>query len=101
LYLLCSISQNHQPAVAYPVAHSDSRSTSMPPFAFDINRPEMDVRCEDVITQVHGSPMAAGFLTMHAGSFPWTLNYDEVEYVMKANCISAPPKVLSSGNQEM
>jgi ethanolamine utilization protein EutQ len=79
------LDQNHQPqpTVAYPVAHSDSRMLTMPPFAFDINRPQMDVRCEDVITQVHGSPMAAGFLTMHAGSFPWTLNYDEVEYVIE------------------
>jgi len=67
----------------YPVAHVDSRSLTMPPFAFEINRPQMDVRCEDVITQEHGSPMAAGFLTMHAGSFPWTLNYDEVEYVIE------------------
>jgi ethanolamine utilization protein EutQ len=70
-------------AATFPVTLIDSRSTSMPPFAFEINRPEMDVRCEDVITQAHGSPMAAGFLTMHAGSFPWTLNYDEVEYVIE------------------
>jgi ethanolamine utilization protein EutQ len=71
------------PAVSFPVAHVDSRSLTMPPFEFEINRPQMDVRCEDVITKVHGSPMAAGFLTMHAGSFPWTLNYDEVEYVIE------------------
>jgi ethanolamine utilization protein EutQ len=75
--------QTSRPALSYPVAHVDSRALSMPPFAFEINRPQMDVRCEDVITQEHGSSMAAGFLTMHAGSFPWTLNYDEVEYVVE------------------
>jgi ethanolamine utilization protein EutQ len=72
-----------KPATSHPVTHVDCRSLSLPPFAFEINRPQMDVRCEDVITQAHGSPVAAGFLTMHKGSFPWTLSYDEVQYVVE------------------
>ena len=43
----------------------------------------MDVRLQDVITHEHGSPMAAGFMTLHKGSFPWTLDYDEIEYVIE------------------
>ncbi|MDZ4159848.1 MAG: ethanolamine utilization protein, partial [Anaerolineaceae bacterium] len=42
-----------------PVAHVDGRSLSMPPFPIEINRPEMDVRLEDVITSRNGSPIAA------------------------------------------
>lgn len=71
------------PAPARPVVHVDGRSLTMPPFPFEINRPEMDVRLEDVITAQHGSPMAAGFMSLHKGSFPWTLTYDEIEFVIE------------------
>ncbi len=71
------------PAPARPVVHVDGRSLTMPPFPFEINRPEMDVRLEDVITATHGSPMAAGFMSLHKGSFPWTLTYDEIEFVIE------------------
>lgn len=70
-------------ATARPVVHVDGRSLIMPPFPFEIHRPEMDVRLEDVITAKHGSPMAAGFMSLHKGSFPWTLTYDEIEFVIE------------------
>ena len=65
------------------VLHVDGRHVSMEPFPFNIRRPEMDVRLADVITSRDGSPMAAGFMTLHKGQFPWTLNYDEIEYVIE------------------
>ncbi len=68
---------------ARSVVHVDGRALSMPPFPFEIHRPEMDVRLEDVITAQHGSPMAAGFMSLHKGSFPWTLTYDEIEFVIE------------------
>lgn len=68
---------------ARPVLHVDGRSLTMPPFPFEINRPEMDVRLEDVITAAHGAPIAAGFMSLHKGSFPWTLTYDEIDYVIE------------------
>lgn len=52
------------------------------PFAFNVNRPEMNIHVTDVITAAHGSPMAAGFMTWGTGSFPWTLNYDEIDFVI-------------------
>ncbi|TVR91660.1 MAG: DUF861 domain-containing protein [Spirochaetaceae bacterium] len=61
----------------------DTRGLSMPPFEFDIGRPEMDVRGVDVVTSDDNSPVAAGFLSLRQGSFPWTLNYDEVQYVLE------------------
>jgi len=54
----------------------------MTPFAFDVGRPDMNIHVTDVITAAHGSPMAAGFMTWGKGSFPWTLNYDEIDYVI-------------------
>lgn len=53
------------------------------PFPFDIGRPEMDVRLADVVTAAHGLPMAAGMMTLRAGEFGWTLDYDEIEYVVE------------------
>ncbi len=71
------------PVNASPVIAVDGRSLKMPAFPFEIHRPEMDVRLEDVITAQNGSPMAAGFMSLHKGSFPWTLTYDEIEYVIE------------------
>lgn len=66
-----------------PVKRVGAQSYQMQPFPFDIHHPEMDVQLVDVITAEHGSPMAAGFLSFHKGSFPWTLTYDEIEFVLE------------------
>jgi len=71
------------PRVPPKPRHVDGRSVRLEPFPFDIGRPEMDVRLKDVITSEHGSPMAAGFMTLHKGQFPWHLDYDEIEYVVE------------------
>ena len=76
-------SSGNQAVSKRSIVHVDGRGLTMPAFPFDLQRPEMDVRLEDVITAQHGSPMAAGFLSMHPGSFPWTLTYDEVQYVVE------------------
>jgi len=56
---------------------------ALAPFPFDIHRPQMDVRLLDVVTAEHGLPIAAGVMSLREGSFPWTLDYDEVEYVLE------------------
>lgn len=53
------------------------------PFPADVGRPEMKLRLADVITGAHGSPMGAGFMTWETGSFPWKLDYDEIDYVIE------------------
>jgi ethanolamine utilization protein EutQ len=78
-----STNSKNTTTVKRPIVHVDGRGLTMPAFPFDLQRPEMDVRLEDVITAQHGAPMAAGFLSMHKGSFPWTLTYDEVQYVVE------------------
>ena len=66
-----------------PVLCVDGRSLRMPAFPFDVQRPEMDIRLEDVITHRHGAPIAAGLMSFQKGSFPWTLTYDEVDYIIE------------------
>jgi ethanolamine utilization protein EutQ len=66
-----------------PVVRAPTYDLPLEEFPFDIDRPQMDVRLVDVVTAEHGSPMAAGVMSLRTGSFPWTLNYDEVEYVIE------------------
>jgi ethanolamine utilization protein EutQ len=56
---------------------------ALKPFPAELHRPEMDVRLLDVVTAEHGMPMAAGIMSLREGSFPWHLDYDEVEYVIE------------------
>lgn len=37
----------------------------------------------DVVTSSDGSPVAAGYLTLTKGSFPWTLAYDEIQVILE------------------
>ena len=53
------------------------------PFPTDLHRPEMDVRLADVVGAAQGLPMAAGVMSLREGSFPWDLDYDEVEFVIE------------------
>jgi ethanolamine utilization protein EutQ len=52
-------------------------------FPVELHRPEMDVRLRDVVGTEHGMPMAAGVMSLREGTFPWKLDYDEVEYVIE------------------
>jgi ethanolamine utilization protein EutQ len=66
-----------------PVRHVEGRHIRLEPFPFDVKRPEMDIRLVDVVTSEHGSPMAAGVMSFREGSFPWTLNYAEIDLVLE------------------
>jgi ethanolamine utilization protein EutQ len=67
-----------------PLKHVRGVNTmALAPFPVDLHRPEMDVRLLDVVGAEHGLPMAAGVMSLRQGSFPWTLDYDEVEYVIE------------------
>jgi ethanolamine utilization protein EutQ len=68
---------------AGPIAHVKADSIRLKPFAAEVGRPEMNIRLADVITGARGSPMAAGFMTWEKGSFPWSLDYDEIDYVIE------------------
>jgi ethanolamine utilization protein EutQ len=66
------------------LVHVPGASTvALDPFPFPGPPSSMDVRTRDVVTGEHGVPMAAGLMSLREGSFPWTLDYDEVEYVLE------------------
>ena len=65
-----------------PIVLVKGEEVRLEPFPFDVGRPEMNIHLVDVITAEHGSPMAAGFMTWGKGSFPWTLDYDEIDFVI-------------------
>lgn len=68
-----------------PRLHYVSGLPTMPlgPFPVDVRRPEMDIRLRDVVGAEQGLPIAAGVMSLREGSFPWDLDYDEVEYVIE------------------
>ena len=46
--------------------------------------PGREVRLADVVTGKDASPMTAGFMSWgRADSFPWKLDYDEIDYVLE------------------
>lgn len=61
----------------------DHRSVVLEPFAFPGPGPDQQVRASDVVSSQDGSPMAAGYMSLTAGQFPWTLTYDEVQVVLE------------------
>lgn len=72
------------PASLPPLRHvSGAARMPLDPFPVDLGRPQMDVRATDVVTAQHGLPMSAGVMSLREGSFGWTLDYDEIQYVLE------------------
>lgn len=65
-----------------PVKLATIRESTQEPFPY-LDPPGMKVRTGDVITADDGSPVAAGYMSITEGSFPWTLTYDEVQVVLE------------------
>ncbi len=86
------VAKCHTPAPVTPVRHITGRGLQLPLFPFDVGRPEMDVRLLDVVTSAHGSPMAGGIMSFRAGNFPWTLDYDEIDYVIEGELHIGTPQ---------
>lgn len=58
-------------------------SVTLEAFGAELATPGANVRLKDVITGADGSPMGAGYMTLDKGTFPWTLNYDEIDVVLE------------------
>jgi len=59
----------------------DSSKVVMEPF--DTGRPGDRVWLKDVITSKENKNLAAGYMKIEQTEFPWTLNYDEVDYIIE------------------
>lgn len=67
----------------HPVKLARSREVSLEPFSQPGPGPDQQVRAKDVVTDDDGSPMAAGYMSLTAGSFSWDFDYDEVQIVLE------------------
>lgn len=68
---------------APPVKLARQADAVLEPFPYPGPPPGMAVEAVDVVTAEDRSPMAAGYLTLTKGSFPWTLTYDEIQIVLE------------------
>jgi len=57
------------------------------PFGEGLATSGTNVRLQDVITERDGSSMAAGYMSLERGEFPWTLNYDEIDIVLEGELV--------------
>lgn len=72
------------PSSTGPLRHVPGVATmALDAFPFPGPSAAMDVRTTDVVTSRDSMAMAAGVMSLREGSFPWTLTYDEVEYVLE------------------
>jgi ethanolamine utilization protein EutQ len=75
--------RGESPAARPRVLSFPTRDLTLPTFTASGAPPAMDVRLLDIVTATHGSPMAAGLMSLREGSFAWTLDYDEIDYVLE------------------
>lgn len=66
-----------------PVKLSSYRDAPMSVFPYPGPPAGMEVKTGDVVTGDDGAPMAAGYMTLTKGDFPWTLTYDEIQIVLE------------------
>lgn len=45
--------------------------------------PDMQVTTVDAVDDSHGSPIAAGYMTLTKGEFEWTFGYDEIQVILE------------------
>jgi len=89
----------NKPIPAVP-EERQARETKLPPlkvvrgagvlmekFGADHAAVQANVRLKDVVTSADGSSVAAGYMALDRGGFPWTLEYDEVDIVLEGELV--------------
>ena len=67
------------------------------PFGEGLASPGAKVRLKDVVSSADGSPMAAGYMAIEKGEFPWTLTYDEVDIVLEGELVIRRGEMTARG----
>ena len=70
-----------------PLRVVHSRQVTLDSFGEGLATPGTDVHLRDVITSADGAPMAAGYMTLQRGEFPWTLDYAEMDVVLEGELV--------------
>jgi ethanolamine utilization protein EutQ len=68
------------------------------PFGEGLATSGTNVRLKDVVTSGDGSTMAAGYMSLDKGEFPWTLTYDEVDIVLEGELVITRGDVAVHGS---
>ena len=75
-----------------PVKLCRASDAATEPFPHPGPKPGQQVRTGDVVTSDDGSPMAAGYMTLTEGSFPWEFSYDEIQIVLEGELHIGTPE---------
>lgn len=75
------------PPALPPLRVAHRAAVTLESFGGELAAPGANVRLKDVITSADGSPMAAGYMSLDRGEFPWTLAYDEVDIVLEGELV--------------
>ena len=75
------------PSLLPPLKVVRGAGVSMDSFGANLATPGTNVRLKDVITSGDGAPMAAGYMALDKGEFPWTLSYDEIDIVLEGELV--------------
>ena len=75
-----------------PVKLCRAADAATEPFPYPGPKPGQQVRTGDVVTSDDGSPMAAGYMTLTEGSFPWEFSYDEIQIVLEGELHIGTPE---------
>jgi ethanolamine utilization protein EutQ len=70
-----------------PLKVAHGAEVRLEPFGQALAAAGMNVRLKDVLGTADGAPVAAGYMALERGEFPWTLNYDEVEVVLEGELV--------------
>ncbi len=62
-------------------------NVTLQPFARELVTPGGKVRLRDAIRSEDSAPMAAGYMQIEKGEFPWTLQYDEIDVVLEGELV--------------
>jgi ethanolamine utilization protein EutQ len=68
------------------------------PFGEGLATPGTNVSLKDVVTSNDGSTMAAGYMSLDRGEFPWTLTYDEVDIILEGELVITRGDVAVHGS---
>ena len=85
---VCLVRENAPaPGPLPPLKVVRGTGVSMDSFGANLATPGTNVRLKDVITSGDGAPMAAGYMALDKGEFPWTLSYDEIDIVLEGELV--------------
>ncbi len=95
--IVAKLLAGNTPAATPPVKLCRAEEAVTEPFPYPGPKPDQQVRTTDVVTSADGSPMAAGYMTLTAGEFPWTFSYDEVQIVLEGELHLGTPDGVRVG----